>query len=83
MDLASFIYSQFFYIDIFEDDYLKKLEEREIGICFIIDQSPNSGDSLDCNIDEENRTTKYLLILVLLGCKWLTFFIKTYNHEDT
>ncbi|KAJ0794302.1 putative glycosyl transferase, family 31 [Helianthus annuus] len=44
-------------------DSLKKLEERGIVIRFVIGRSPNRGDSLDRNIDEENRTTKDFLIL--------------------
>ncbi|CAH1451887.1 unnamed protein product [Lactuca virosa] len=46
-----------------EGDSLKKLEERGIVIRFIIGRSPNRGDSLDRNIDEENHTTKDFLIL--------------------
>nr|XP_043640146.1 hydroxyproline O-galactosyltransferase HPGT3-like [Erigeron canadensis] len=42
---------------------LKKLEERGIVIRFIIGRSPNRGDSLDRNIDEENRTTHDFMIL--------------------
>lgn len=44
-------------------DALKKLEERGIVIRFVIGRSANRGDSLDRNIDEENRTTKDFLIL--------------------
>ncbi|XP_076945484.1 hydroxyproline O-galactosyltransferase HPGT3-like [Bidens hawaiensis] len=44
-------------------DSLKKLEERGIAIRFVIGRSPNRGDSLDRNIDEENRRTKDFLIL--------------------
>ncbi|KAJ9555146.1 hypothetical protein OSB04_009760 [Centaurea solstitialis] len=44
-------------------DSLKKLEERGIVIRFVIGRSPNRGDSLDRNIDEENRSTKDFLIL--------------------
>ncbi|KAL4592334.1 hypothetical protein LXL04_005325 [Taraxacum kok-saghyz] len=46
-----------------DGDSLKKLEERGIVIRFVIGRSPNRGDSLDRNIDEENRTTKDFLIL--------------------
>ncbi|CAO2825852.1 unnamed protein product [Amaranthus hypochondriacus] len=42
---------------------LKKLEEKGIVIRFVIGRSPNRGDSLDRNIDEENRRTKDFLIL--------------------
>ncbi|KAK1275242.1 putative beta-1,3-galactosyltransferase 9 [Acorus gramineus] len=42
---------------------LKKLEERGVVIRFVIGRSPNRGDSLDRNIDEENRQTKDFLIL--------------------
>ncbi|KAK4480170.1 hypothetical protein RD792_013232 [Penstemon davidsonii] len=45
-------------------DALSKLEERGIIVQFVIGRSPNRGDSLDRNIDEENRTTKDFLILV-------------------
>lgn len=44
-------------------DALFKLEERGIVIRFIIGRSANRGDSLDRNIDEENRVTKDFLIL--------------------
>ncbi|KAL8267315.1 hypothetical protein R6Q59_004659 [Mikania micrantha] len=44
-------------------DSLKKLEERGIVIRFVLGRSPNRGDSLDRNIDEETRTTKDFLIL--------------------
>ncbi|XP_071719942.1 hydroxyproline O-galactosyltransferase HPGT3-like isoform X1 [Rutidosis leptorrhynchoides] len=44
-------------------DSLKKLEDRGIVIRFIIGRSPNRGDSLDRQIDEENRTTNDFLIL--------------------
>lgn len=44
-------------------DALKKLEERGVVIRFVIGRSPNRGDSLDRNIDEENRSTKDFLIL--------------------
>ncbi|KAG4931830.1 hypothetical protein JHK86_048791 [Glycine max] len=44
-------------------DALKKLEERGVVIRFVIGRSANRGDSLDRNIDEENRTTKDFLIL--------------------
>ncbi|KVH90272.1 hypothetical protein Ccrd_007733 [Cynara cardunculus var. scolymus] len=47
----------------YDVDSLKKLEERGIVIRFVIGRSPNRGDSLDRNIDEENRTTKDFLIL--------------------
>ncbi|XP_065851442.1 hydroxyproline O-galactosyltransferase HPGT2-like [Euphorbia lathyris] len=42
---------------------LKRLEERGIVIRFVIGRSANRGDSLDRNIDEENRSTKDFLIL--------------------
>ncbi|KAE8658242.1 putative beta-1,3-galactosyltransferase 9 [Hibiscus syriacus] len=42
---------------------LKKLEERGVAIRFVIGRSANRGDSLDRNIDEENRKTKDFLIL--------------------
>ncbi|KAJ4792590.1 Hexosyltransferase [Rhynchospora pubera] len=42
---------------------LKKLEERGVIIRFVIGRSANRGDSLDRNIDEENRRTKDFLIL--------------------
>ncbi|XP_031279645.1 hydroxyproline O-galactosyltransferase HPGT2-like [Pistacia vera] len=45
------------------DDALRKLEERGVVIRFVIGRSANRGDSLDRNIDEENRTTKDFLIL--------------------
>ncbi|KAI9192590.1 hypothetical protein LWI28_025168 [Acer negundo] len=44
-------------------DALLKLEERGVIIRFVIGRSANRGDSLDRNIDEENRTTKDFLIL--------------------
>ncbi|KMT18977.1 hypothetical protein BVRB_2g030750 [Beta vulgaris subsp. vulgaris] len=44
-------------------DNIKKLEEKGIVIRFVIGRSPNRGDSLDRNIDEENRQTKDFLIL--------------------
>ncbi|KAL5559757.1 hypothetical protein UlMin_035968 [Ulmus minor] len=44
-------------------DALRKLEERGIVIRFVIGRSPNRGDSLDRNIDGENRSTKDFLIL--------------------
>ncbi|XP_048133823.1 hydroxyproline O-galactosyltransferase HPGT3 isoform X2 [Rhodamnia argentea] len=44
-------------------DALRKLEERGIVIRFVIGRSANRGDSLDRNIDEENRSTKDFLIL--------------------
>ncbi|GJU55949.1 hydroxyproline O-galactosyltransferase HPGT3-like protein [Tanacetum coccineum] len=44
-------------------DSLRKLEERGIVIRFVIGRSPNRGDSLDRNIDTENRSTKDFLIL--------------------
>ncbi|CAA2992558.1 hydroxyproline O-galactosyltransferase HPGT3-like [Olea europaea subsp. europaea] len=42
---------------------LQKLEERGIIVRFVIGRSPNRGDSLDHNIDEENRVRKDFLIL--------------------
>ncbi|KAK6927536.1 protein of unknown function DUF4094, partial [Dillenia turbinata] len=45
-------------------DALKKLEERGIVIRFVIGRSANRGDSLDRNIDEENRKTQDFFILV-------------------
>lgn len=42
---------------------LRKLEEKGIVIRFVIGRSPNRGDSLDRNIDEENQKTKDFLIL--------------------
>ncbi|KAG8381737.1 hypothetical protein BUALT_Bualt05G0003700 [Buddleja alternifolia] len=42
---------------------LAKLEERGIVVRFVIGRSPNRGDSLDRNIDEENRAMKDFLIL--------------------
>ncbi|KAK9742218.1 hypothetical protein RND81_03G156600 [Saponaria officinalis] len=44
-------------------DALRKLEEKGIVIRFVIGRSPNRGDSLDRNIDDENRKTKDFLIL--------------------
>ncbi|KAK3211850.1 hypothetical protein Dsin_016556 [Dipteronia sinensis] len=44
-------------------DALRKLEERGVVIRFVIGRSANRGDSLDRNIDEENRTTNDFLIL--------------------
>ncbi|KAL3844018.1 hypothetical protein ACJIZ3_001421 [Penstemon smallii] len=44
-------------------DALSKLKERGIVVQFVIGRSANRGDSLDRNIDEENRTTKDFLIL--------------------
>lgn len=44
-------------------DSLKKLEERGVVIRFVIGRSPNRGDSLDHNIDDENSKTKDFLIL--------------------
>ncbi|KAL0394291.1 UNVERIFIED_CONTAM: Hydroxyproline O-galactosyltransferase HPGT3 [Sesamum latifolium] len=44
-------------------DVLSKLEERGILVRFVIGRSPNRGDSLDRNIDEENLATKDFLIL--------------------
>ncbi|KAG6537129.1 hypothetical protein ZIOFF_002211 [Zingiber officinale] len=44
-------------------DALKKLEDRGVVIRFVIGRSPNRGDSLDRNIDEENHQTKDFLIL--------------------
>lgn len=44
-------------------DALQKLEERGVVIRFVIGRSPNQGDSLDRNIDDENRSTKDFLIL--------------------
>ncbi|CAI0415193.1 unnamed protein product [Linum tenue] len=44
-------------------DALKKLEERGIVIRFVIGRSANRGDSLDRNIDGENRSTRDFLIL--------------------
>ncbi|KAH7574103.1 hypothetical protein JRO89_XS03G0252100 [Xanthoceras sorbifolium] len=46
-------------------DALRKLEERGVVIRFVIGRSANRGDSLDRNIDEENRMTKDFLILTL------------------
>ncbi|KAJ4959166.1 hypothetical protein NE237_026277 [Protea cynaroides] len=44
-------------------DALKRLEDRGVVIRFVIGRSANRGDSLDRNIDEENRWTKDFLIL--------------------
>ncbi|KAI9378027.1 hypothetical protein POPTR_018G024500v4 [Populus trichocarpa] len=44
-------------------DALKKLEERGVVIRFVIGRSANRGDSLDRNINGENRSTKDFLIL--------------------
>ncbi|XP_062117715.1 hydroxyproline O-galactosyltransferase HPGT3-like [Humulus lupulus] len=44
-------------------DALKKLEERGVVIRFVIGRSANRGDSLDRNIDEENRSRRDFLIL--------------------
>ncbi|KAK4491057.1 hypothetical protein RD792_001779, partial [Penstemon davidsonii] len=44
-------------------DALSKLKERGIVVQFVIGRSANRGDSLDRNIDEENRITKDFLIL--------------------
>lgn len=44
-------------------DALSKLEERGVVIRFVIGRSANRGDSLDRNIDEENRVTKDFLIM--------------------
>ncbi|XP_050268375.1 hydroxyproline O-galactosyltransferase HPGT3 [Quercus robur] len=44
-------------------DALRKLEERGVVIRFVIGRSANRGDSLDRNINEENRSTKDFLIL--------------------
>ncbi|XWS26197.1 hypothetical protein CRYUN_Cryun26dG0010300 [Craigia yunnanensis] len=44
-------------------DALKKLEERGVVIRFVIGRSANRGDSLDRNIDEENRKTNDFFIL--------------------
>lgn len=44
-------------------DALSKLEERGVVVRFVIGRSPNQGDSLDRNINEENRATKDFLIL--------------------
>ncbi|XP_051129260.1 hydroxyproline O-galactosyltransferase HPGT3-like isoform X2 [Andrographis paniculata] len=46
-----------------EANGLKKLEEKGIVAQFVIGRSANRGDSLDRNIDEENRATKDFLIL--------------------
>uniref|UniRef100_A0A803NM75 Hexosyltransferase n=1 Tax=Cannabis sativa TaxID=3483 RepID=A0A803NM75_CANSA len=44
-------------------DALKKLEERGVVIRFVIGRSANRGDSLDRNINVENRSTKDFFIL--------------------
>ncbi|WVZ82289.1 hypothetical protein U9M48_029570 [Paspalum notatum var. saurae] len=44
-------------------DALKKLEEKGVVIRFVIGRSANRGDSLDRNIDDENRRTNDFLIL--------------------
>ncbi|KAJ8538850.1 hypothetical protein K7X08_032319 [Anisodus acutangulus] len=44
-------------------DALSKLEEKGVIVRFVIGRSPNRGDSLDRNINEENRATKDFLIL--------------------
>ncbi|KAI3928988.1 hypothetical protein MKW92_018714 [Papaver armeniacum] len=44
-------------------DALRKLEEKGVVIRFVIGRSANRGDSLDRNIDEENRKMKDFLIL--------------------
>ncbi|KAI7743867.1 hypothetical protein M8C21_030316 [Ambrosia artemisiifolia] len=44
-------------------DSVKELEERGIVIRFVIGRSPNRGDSLDRNIDEENHMKNDFLIL--------------------
>lgn len=44
-------------------DALSKLEEKGVVVRFVIGRSPNRGDSLDRNIDEENSRTKDFLIL--------------------
>ncbi|KAL5988074.1 hypothetical protein ACLOJK_035837 [Asimina triloba] len=44
-------------------DALRKLEEKGVVIRFVIGRSANRGDSLDRNIDDENRVTKDFLIL--------------------
>ncbi|KAF5185062.1 Hexosyltransferase, partial [Thalictrum thalictroides] len=44
-------------------DALKKLEEKGVVIRFVIGRSANRGDSLDRNINEENRLMKDFLIL--------------------
>uniref|UniRef100_A0A5B6YIA3 Hexosyltransferase n=1 Tax=Davidia involucrata TaxID=16924 RepID=A0A5B6YIA3_DAVIN len=44
-------------------DALRKLEERGVVIRFVIGRSANRGDSLDRNIDAENRSMKDFLIL--------------------
>lgn len=44
-------------------DALRKLEEKGVIIRFVIGRSANRGDSLDRNIDAENRLTNDFLIL--------------------
>lgn len=44
-------------------DALKKLEEKGVVIRFVIGRSPNRGDSLDRNINDESRKTNDFLIL--------------------
>lgn len=44
-------------------DDLKKLEEKGVVIRFVIGRSPNRGDSLDRNINDESRKTNDFLIL--------------------
>ncbi|XP_009772848.1 hydroxyproline O-galactosyltransferase HPGT3-like isoform X1 [Nicotiana sylvestris] len=44
-------------------DALSKLEERGVVVRFVIGRSPNRGDSLDRNVNEENLATKDFLIL--------------------
>eukprot|EP00262_Sarcandra_glabra_P006872 TRINITY_DN19431_c0_g1_i1.p1 TRINITY_DN19431_c0_g1~~TRINITY_DN19431_c0_g1_i1.p1 ORF type:complete len:359 (+),score=66.16 TRINITY_DN19431_c0_g1_i1:28-1104(+) len=44
-------------------DALRKLEEKGVVIRFVIGRSANRGDSLDHNIDDENRRMKDFLIL--------------------
>ncbi|KAL1562323.1 Hydroxyproline O-galactosyltransferase hpgt3 [Salvia divinorum] len=46
-----------------EVDALAKLEQKGIVVRFVIGRSPNRGDTLDRNIDEENLTKKDFLIL--------------------
>ncbi|EPS70540.1 hypothetical protein M569_04220, partial [Genlisea aurea] len=42
---------------------LEKDQEKEVVLRFVIGRSPNPGDSLDRNIDEESSKTKDFLIL--------------------
>ncbi|XP_042062612.1 hydroxyproline O-galactosyltransferase HPGT3-like [Salvia splendens] len=44
-------------------DALAKLEQLGIAVRFVIGRSPNRGDTLDRNIDEENLTRRDFLIL--------------------